>query len=303
MAISEALLSSIISGAAAATGAGVSAGVSSTANRRAFKWTRKMYDIQRSDYLSDREYNNPANQMQRFRDAGLNPNLIYGQDNAQPLGPGMQQAPTDSSASYIAEGFNRVERAVALYDKLQQDAKAREVMAQQIEESKSRQAESDARKDYYNQMTQRQSTLNGLDLLKFGAYKKGNFYDEQVRNMLFKNAGLNLNNRFLNLTLENRVKSVASQLRWLNLRNEGLKYDNKFKSGIMNVGDYWIDDYWRKKMMMPALQYREQGYKNDLYELRLDLAKSQKELFDSRAAYTDIKKMIAPLQLLIDLLK
>lgn len=34
------------------------------------------------------EYNTPANQMKRFQDAGLNPNLIYGQGN-----PGNQSAP------------------------------------------------------------------------------------------------------------------------------------------------------------------------------------------------------------------
>lgn len=34
-------------------------------------WNRKMWDLQN-------EYNLPANQMQRLRDAGLNPNLIYG---------------------------------------------------------------------------------------------------------------------------------------------------------------------------------------------------------------------------------
>lgn len=54
-------------------------------NRKTRKWNEKMYDVQRQHALQDWEmmndYNSPAAQMERFRDAGLNPNLIYGQTN------------------------------------------------------------------------------------------------------------------------------------------------------------------------------------------------------------------------------
>lgn len=54
-------------------------------NRKTRKWNEKMYDIQRQNSLADwemtNEYNSPAAQMQRYRDAGLNENLIYGQTN------------------------------------------------------------------------------------------------------------------------------------------------------------------------------------------------------------------------------
>lgn len=44
---------------------------------------REMYDRQRADALADwnrnNEYNLPGEQMKRFKEAGLNPNLIYGQ--------------------------------------------------------------------------------------------------------------------------------------------------------------------------------------------------------------------------------
>ncbi|AXH77619.1 MAG: DNA pilot protein [Microviridae sp.] len=46
------------------------------------KFAREQYKTQRSDSLSDwsmmNEYNSPKAQMQRLRDAGLNPNLAYG---------------------------------------------------------------------------------------------------------------------------------------------------------------------------------------------------------------------------------
>lgn len=57
----------------------------SMTNRSQMRYNTKMYERQRADSLADwnmmNEYNSPAAQMQRFRDAGLNPNLIYGNSN------------------------------------------------------------------------------------------------------------------------------------------------------------------------------------------------------------------------------
>lgn len=57
----------------------------SNINRKTREWNEKMYGRQRADALADwqmqNEYNSPAAQMKRYRDAGLNPNLIYGQSN------------------------------------------------------------------------------------------------------------------------------------------------------------------------------------------------------------------------------
>ena len=51
-------------------------------NKRTQKYNREMYERQRADSLSDwtrqNEYNSPTSQMARLREAGLNPNLVYG---------------------------------------------------------------------------------------------------------------------------------------------------------------------------------------------------------------------------------
>lgn len=84
---------------APAIGAGASilgnlfnAGTQNRANRESRDFTLQMYNRQRSDALADwnmmNDYNSPVAQMQRFRDAKLNPNLIYGQGthgNAAPV--------------------------------------------------------------------------------------------------------------------------------------------------------------------------------------------------------------------------
>lgn len=70
--------------AAVADGINQVANVTATvgSNRRQQKWAQETYDKQRKDSLQDwsmqNAYNSPAAQMQRLKDAGLNPHLIYG---------------------------------------------------------------------------------------------------------------------------------------------------------------------------------------------------------------------------------
>lgn len=101
-----------------AAGANILGGVlgnASTANQNAKSraWQEHMYDRQRTDALADwnrqNEYNNPAAQMLRFKEAGLNPNLIYGQSNTA---PSVRSSSTGTpqfnpqNYSFIADAFN-----------------------------------------------------------------------------------------------------------------------------------------------------------------------------------------------------
>lgn len=74
-----------ITAGASLLGSGGQIYASGKMNKKTRKWNEKMYKVQREDALADwhlqNEYNSPQAQMQRFRDAGLNPNLIYGQSN------------------------------------------------------------------------------------------------------------------------------------------------------------------------------------------------------------------------------
>ena len=80
----------ILAGAALGAGSQLAGGlINSAAQQRAndqnLVFSREMYERQRRDALEfwnmQNTYNSPANQMARFREAGLNPNLIYGQGN------------------------------------------------------------------------------------------------------------------------------------------------------------------------------------------------------------------------------
>jgi hypothetical protein len=61
------------------------------ANKRARKWQLQDYAMQRRDALADwqmmNQFNSPAAQMQRLKDAGLNPNLVYGNGADAQSGP------------------------------------------------------------------------------------------------------------------------------------------------------------------------------------------------------------------------
>lgn len=66
----------------AAIGQGLNIGATQNMNKKTQAWNEKMYGIQRTDALSDwamqNSYNHPSSQMARLREAGLNPNLVYG---------------------------------------------------------------------------------------------------------------------------------------------------------------------------------------------------------------------------------
>lgn len=84
-------------------------------NNRQEDFAREMYDRQRQDNLADynmmNEYNSPAAQMARYKAAGLNPNLIYGQSNEGAAvrstnAPTINPQPVEFSAGSALASFN-----------------------------------------------------------------------------------------------------------------------------------------------------------------------------------------------------
>lgn len=75
------IAAAVAAGAELLTG-GISAYAQGRTNKKTRQWNEKMYGIQRRDALADynmqNAYNSPTSQMARLREAGLNPNLVYG---------------------------------------------------------------------------------------------------------------------------------------------------------------------------------------------------------------------------------
>lgn len=83
------LAPSLITGGAALASSAINAGTQSATNQSQLSYSREMYEKQRADALADwnmqNQYNSPKEQMIRFKEAGLNPNLIYGQMSNSPV--------------------------------------------------------------------------------------------------------------------------------------------------------------------------------------------------------------------------
>ncbi|MDL2320068.1 hypothetical protein LJC45_02925 [Alistipes sp. OttesenSCG-928-B03] len=108
------IAASVIGAVGAATGGMISSAGSKRAAKQAAKENRKMYATQRADALTDyqtqradaladwnreNEYNSPTAQMARYRDAGLNPNLIYGEGVAASSGQADNVRETNTRAA------------------------------------------------------------------------------------------------------------------------------------------------------------------------------------------------------------
>lgn len=72
-------------------GGGLNALSTASQNRKSRDFSREMYQRQWHDSIlfwnMQNDYNSPQAQMKRFQEAGLNPNLVYGQGNAGNAGP------------------------------------------------------------------------------------------------------------------------------------------------------------------------------------------------------------------------
>ena len=144
MALSEATLGAIITGASAVGSAGISGYSSGKMNKRAEKFNREEAEKQRQFSVEQtekqnnwnyqlwkeaQEYDNPVNQVERLRDAGLNP-LYFGLDGnvsqaapqaAQPLG--YERATAPNYANPVSTGIDAALRVAQISNIQAQTAK------------------------------------------------------------------------------------------------------------------------------------------------------------------------------------
>lgn len=99
--------------------AAANAGAQLLTNRAQKKSNLEMYNTQRQDALADwnrqNQYNSPEAQMARFKEAGLNPHLIYGQmTTAQPIKTPEAKAPNYVAPQADPQDFNILGRQYSL---------------------------------------------------------------------------------------------------------------------------------------------------------------------------------------------
>lgn len=76
------LIAAGIGAGASLLGSGINAASTGSMNKKTRKWNEHMYNVQREHALQDwamqNAYNSPTKQMERLKEAGLNPHLVYG---------------------------------------------------------------------------------------------------------------------------------------------------------------------------------------------------------------------------------
>ena len=123
-------------------GASLAGGIASNAstarqNSLNRQWQERVYERQRKDALTDRDfenfYNSPAEQMKRLKEAGLNPNLVYGNGNATEASASARSSnmgsPEFRPANWTAAASGLSSSFMDIYDMQQKQAQTDNVKA------------------------------------------------------------------------------------------------------------------------------------------------------------------------------
>lgn len=183
----------------------LNAGSSRAAVNRAYDNTVALYERQRTDALADRafenEYNSPAAQMQRLKDAGLNPNLIYGNGGSA------------VSSSVNTRSSSAPSQPVAQPLQLDLGGAVREFMQIQMMDAQTRQTEANI------------NLINSTAKLRVGQAA----YTEAL-NILTGQKTQTEASKMRGIDLENQLKSatMGANIEHILLENAKLRADTKF---------------------------------------------------------------------------
>lgn len=145
--IGSALGGSVLSGIGSAITGGLNLLGNKINYKQAYKYQQKLMDYQNQlnieNWNMQNEYNSPSAQMQRYSEAGLNPNLIYGQSNSSSALPSITpgSSPKQDSIFDQAQALNLMTMAEDLRGKkLQNDLTQQDIYnrAQERKESDER---------------------------------------------------------------------------------------------------------------------------------------------------------------------
>lgn len=212
----EPMTAGIVAGGAL-LGQGINAMFSNNNNKKQRQWNEKMYGIQKQDSIDfwnmQNSYNSPEQQMQRLRDAGLNPHLQYGSGSATGNAAGSPDVPKAMAYNpeapridmpAIVNSFYDVKQKAAVTDntRLQGDILKLEAEHKAIENrflaayltERNDKAVGDKRQSYlrsramaYENMFRTGESQPFYASVGDGKFADGSFYDLQAKGMALTN--------------------------------------------------------------------------------------------------------------------
>lgn len=209
-------------------------------NQQNIDWNEKMWD-------KTNEYNSPAMQMQRFKAAGLNPHLIYGQGTIaqQPhepnlTAPSADPLPIDTTGNEIGQGFMAAAQNYVANRKQQTEIdnmqKTQDVMDAQITNTNAQTANTLATTARTSQQTQQAAELWANTVATAEANLRntglqGDSIEQQIRS---SKLGNKLTEAQIQSTAQGIQESVA-RISNLKMQGEQLKADIELKKLDLNL--------------------------------------------------------------------
>ena len=217
----------ILSGVSSLAGGVVDAIFGNRENKRNREWQERMWHM-------NNEYNTPTMQMQRYKAAGLNPHLIYGQGNSgnASMATLPQQTPTKIGSSFADAAMNYVATRKQQTE-IDNMVKAREVMdadkqlknaqtANQLSSSAKTDQEVQQAGDLFDTtMAQAQANLRNTDIVsdKLKAEIANTLQNTKASEQNVRESQQRIEEivqRIINMKTENNLKGVEIELKTLN---------------------------------------------------------------------------------------
>lgn len=271
----------LITAGAGLIGQGINAVTQSGNNRRQINFAREQYQTQRKDALADwnmqNQYNSPQQQMQRLKDAGLNPNLVYGS------GATATAASQPRSSSAATPNINPVQvdpqNLVLGYAQMRQMDLQVKAMMQSMAESKSRE---DANR------TKMLKDMGQIDMTAFNLGQKRRLADTTYETAL--------------KTLEN--SQVKAALGWQNLEQSAEMFPKKLRQAEGSIANTYAQiramDFRNAKTYQETEKIKQDihrlqtnNYINDMTkEDQITITREMSKLAEKRAAGQSIENDI-----------
>lgn len=211
-------------------------------NKKTREYNRELAEYQNQENLAqwarENEYNTPLAQMQRYQNAGLNPNLIYGQQNLSNNSPMLTSGQPGSPVDFAPFGQMGAGAAQSAFDQsLQQENIAHQ---NDLLQSQS---------DYYQSLTEGQNTDNkkkALDLSfdeqTFGdrvaqLRKQTDIFNEQVNEIVARIRNMNSDSLLKEIESKFSDRLFSSQLCKIGAEIKKLTADTAYSQSLKQFTD------------------------------------------------------------------
>lgn len=269
----------VILGGAEILSQGINAVTTIGQNKKNRQFAEKMYNIQRGhaleDYAMQNQYNSPAEQMRRLKEAGLNPNLVYGNgavatggsvrssSNANP----QTEAPRVDLGNAVTK-YLTAKIQDAQYDNLTAQNKVLVEQAKNIaQDTLNKKFGTDLKEFDFNFKTEnRNRELYKREQTNINLFKQGGLTDAQIANtkertrteiemrqprvqQILQSVGESIQ-RVLNMRIQ--AAKTEAEISYILTQIENASKDGKLKEidiQLKKHGVSWSDPAWQRKIL------------------------------------------------------